>query len=590
MAADFIIKGRLVVDGGNMPGVRQAQQQLDGFERRALGIGARLRRMFGMLAGAAGVGVAVRGVLRLHTELEEARVGMATLLSGQTGMRMTQALQTARGLVQGLNKDAATGVGGLQDYTAALQMMMGPGLSGGATLEQLRELTRTSLAAGFAMRGSAGLQQAPMDIVQALTSGVSDRQTPIAMAALQALGTSTADFRQLSMMDKIETLTRAFGQFEEGVEAMGKTWSAQSETFLDTIRRLIRSVSRPLFDHWKDSLQRVNDWLDRNESMLESITTRWGERMVRLWDHLVDQAGTYAALVAASAVAPAVPQLMRGGPGGGLRDGLLRRIIGTGAMGVGTFRGAGGGVAGTKAVLGGLGGVLRGLGGAAMRMAGPLAIVSALFIGLKGALAEYPQVTQFAIGAGLMLLDSVGALGDSFAMLSDEGSLLNLVGAILIGTLGGLALAAQVVVRAVASLTLAVGVLFRWVGALFKAAGLVQIGRFGAARAALNQGFRPTMDGRDRDQLTEIWSGFTPTLSATLKRAEERSGEGNKVPDPPRAREKGGDTNFHGPITIEIKAERLEDPGQVARSFEMIAAKLKRNSLQARRIPSPATG
>ncbi len=184
-------------------------------------VGGAFQTAFAMAAGATGVGLMARGVMGLHSEINEAEVGMASLISALTGKDIGTSLRIARQQVAGLKEDAAKGAGELGNYTQGFQKILGPARAAGASLKEIRELNKQALAAGFALRGAEGLMLAPMDVMQALTQGVGERTTPIVNQLLGAIGMTNKEFNKLAKRERFEALMKAFGTMEEGAALMG---------------------------------------------------------------------------------------------------------------------------------------------------------------------------------------------------------------------------------------------------------------------------------------------------------------------------------------------------------------------------------
>lgn len=583
---DYEIVARIRAEDLVGGGTRSAERKLIRVERLGTRVGGTITRALGGAFAALGGGMlfggAIRGVIGLNQELEQANIGMATLLNGIAQIPMADAIGLARSQVVGLRKDAAEGVGELSDYMSAFQMLLGPGLTGGASLEQLRTLTRTSLATGFAQRGTAGLQQAPMDIVQALTSGVNDRQTPIALSALQAINVEASKFNRLGTADKIVTLTRAFGAFGEGVALMGQTWDAQMGTMKDGVRGLLQQLTEPLYDRWSEQLRAANSWLDEHRDGLEIIVNRWGQRLVQVWDSLISKAGTYAAIVSAAAVLPVLPAAGavagRAAVGAAAGAGLLRRnVIGVAAGSMLASRVAGGGLAGAAA--GGgvmLRGLLAGLGRLLLpisRLLWPVALLTTLFISVKGALSEFPGLLTFLQGAWASLMLSLDQLAASFGLLGGRGSLLNLVGAVLVGVLGGLLYAFSFGVKVISTLTTGIATFFRVLGGALQGlynAVLRREDPFATMTAAATEG---------KKMLTDIWSQWKPPEIPTVGGDGSEGSDGLTVPT--------HITNINGPVHVEIKTETMDDPARVGATIEEVIGRIRRNRVQGRRGTGP---
>lgn len=584
MSEGYTVVARLVAEDATGPGATSAGKHIDDVDKKARGAGRSITGFFdrigtrlAMLAGGYGIGRFIGGMIRVNSELETATSGMATLYSAMTGEGITASLGRARGTLAGLREDARKGVGELQDYIGGFQAILGPGLTAGVGQDKLRALTRNALAAGFALRGQEGLKLAPMDLQQALTAGVGDRTTPIVMQALKAAGVTQAAFNKLDTASKIESLNEAFARFAPGVELMGKSWAAQFSTLQDNLRELFRSVTKPLFDRWKDQLVKVNDWLDHNKDRLADIVNVWGERLVKLWDHLIRQAGTYAAIVAAAAVAPHVPAIGQAAKGAGGRvRGIGSKVwagikdpLGFSAM----FGGAVGSTGGTTT---GIFAMLRGAGAALSKLAWPLALVTTAFLALKGGLSEYPATLAYLGAAWGRLMGALGMLGEAFGMLTGKGSVLNIVGAALAFVLGGIADVVGVVIRGVASLVVGLGVAAGIIGELAKGLFFLGTGQWLKAKDAFTGIVDVATKGNDK--LTKIWADW-----AAPKKAGEDAPE---TPTPPVPK---NDHSVHiGTVNVAVKAEVNEDPARIARGFDEMLQRVNLYRTQVRRLPLPS--
>ena len=586
MNEGYIIRARIRVDDHTGSGAASAEQRLRGVEREGERVSGRLSSLFqgafAFIGGAAGLGMVARGIIGLNAPIQEASYGMATLLSAQTGAGINDTLSVAKGLIGDLRADAAVGVGELANYTSGLQAILGPGLAAGASLQQLRELTKLSLAAGFALRGQEGLHLAPRDLMQAMTTGANQVETPIVNQALNTIGVTNTEFNKFDPAKKLETLNRAFQTFAPGVELMGKSWTAQMSTLQDQIKVVLGRVTSPLFERWSEQLQGVNRWLTRNSDSLGVIADRWGAKLVKLWDHLVRQAGTYAALAAAAGAAQALPGAMQAGRGAmSAVGGVFASGAGSGLgaalrdpLGIQKWIAAGMGTS-TAGLTSGLLPGLSALGTAASRLVAPLALVTTAFLAVKGGIAEYPQILGFIAEQADALWISLQDLGAAFGGLTDPGSPLNLVGATLAGAFGGFLWAATQAVKVIASLVTGLGLMFGIIGDGLKSIYYLASGDLASAAKIDIMG---RMNEANR-RLSNIWF---PTEADSKK-----PGADGGTLDPKALPKKQSVTNINGPVKFELKTEQNADPARVMSAFSEGVDRLSRFATQARRVPVP---
>lgn len=584
MSADYEIVARLVVQDATSAGVGKVLSQLGVVESRANSIGRTIGRAFSMLSlvGGVGLGGLISKTLAWHRSIQDATVGIATNMAVVNKMPMSTSMNHARQIMKELRKDAAHYVGSMRDYTTGYQQIYAPARQAGASDEQIRTLVRNTVTAGAAAaRGGsteASIGQATLDVQQALTSGVSSRATPIVNTALMAYGVSLEAFRRMDPAKKIDVLQKALAQYGVGAEEFGRTFTAQWDTLKDNVMSILGAASQPVFDKWADSLRNVNKWIASSWTDIQDMTDKWGPRLLELWDNLISKAGTYAAILGAAAITPTVLSV-----GAGAAKGLgplwndLREV----------HRMNGGGMRGAASMAGT---ALGGAGGAAATVAIVFIEILGIFLAIKGALSDYPQLGAFVTKLLYELLHTFEKLGTSFSFLTREGSTLNVVGAELLVFFSGLVTLFDVAVRAISTLVLLFGMLISVVGQL----GDVIIAIVSGDKAGLVKSLQnlSATFGEGGAHLKDIWtwgdrSNPWGTAMDAARRADGsgihagQSGHGH-VP-------KAGDQNINlmGPITIVAKTELNADPTRVAYTIGSVLEDLGRYRQQARRVPVP---
>ncbi|WP_298516647.1 hypothetical protein [uncultured Nocardioides sp.] len=604
MADDYVIVARIVLKDESGPGVAGAKKGLAEVERQAVTVGNNMGRQlmqaFAGFGSMASVAAASRSIVKINSEMETATASMASLFTATFGMDMVAGLEQARSVMADLNADAASGVGEMMNYAEAYQLLLSPVTSAGGDLDLVRRLTAQSLTAGFALRGQQGLALAPMDITQALQQGANQRITPIASAALRAADISEEAFNAMTVANKIEALTEAFGRFDAAIEIMGGTWDAQMATLQDGFKQLLRTATTPLFDRWSDQLSKANGWMEANNDLLAKQVDVWGARLLSVWDHLIDKAGTYAAIVGGVTVVQGL------GGGGNLADmagrgagmvrtgaGALRSVaadpFGMGAMINGSL-GLAGGSSGVGGMLSQLGVGLRGLAVGASRLAWPIAAITGGFLAVQGAMVEFPAALGFMTDAWGTVMVSFGQLGDVFGELNAEGSALSVVGAGLLYALGGLGYAVSFIIKGFTTLTKILGLAIQNIGLGLHGLWALANGDTAGAKGIFNDAAKNAYVDMP-SELFDMWTNWGPAtrevdrLGFSDVPPVDRLGYSD-VPDTPKDTPKLPPLNI-GPVKIEITAETMEDPARVAVTMETVLGRLSRHRTQARRPGLP---
>ena len=555
--ADYTIRARIVAEDATASGAESASRRLAQVEQSAartgMSISGSLARAFAVLGGAAGIGVVVRGMVGLNSEIQTAQTGLATLFTAMTGSPIATSVGIARKELQALRKDAATGVGELSDYVAAFQGVLGPGLAAGKNTEQLRGLTRNALAAGFALQGQRGLRNAPIDIQQALTSGAGDRITPIVSTALKAVGMTNEAFNKLTVAKRIDELNRAFATFGPGVALMGQTWDAQLSTFTDNLKNAIRVVSTPLFDRWTDGLRSVNRWLASNADSIDARMTEWGGRLLATWDKLISRATVYAGILGAAGLASAAPGVIGGASAGAGGLAAIRAAIMSGAM-AGSLRAGllAPGLAGAGAVGGGALGGLSAIGGILATLAAPAVAVAVALTSVLTAVRNGGVGLQILENGLYRVQQAFGGVGAALDYLTTSGGAFDAIGQTLLATFGGLLYVVDPLIRGLGSLAVGLGLVLNVVTDGFRAMYLVATGDLaGAAKISVLDRLNDAAGA-----LGKVWSnqgGFTYRDTTTGADAGM---------DPRKMKVPQSVTNI-GTVNMNVKTEVNADPARV---------------------------
>ena len=519
----YTIRARFVVDDQSGRGIGAASRGVTQLENRVTAAGSRMSSAFGsaigLLAGGLAFGAATRGIIRMNDQIDISNAGLATLFSAVTGAPIEQAMGAARESIVGLREDAAAGVGELQDYVQTFQGILAPVLNAGGTTDVARELTKNALGAGFALGGEQGLKTVGMDIKQSITQSAGT-ETPIVTAALGG-SAAVAEFNKLDVAGKVTMLNEAFGKFAPGIELMGKTWAAQMGTMKDNINNILITVTRPVFDRWKDALMKANEWIKSNKDLIEEMATVGGEKLLAMWDNLIANARTYASIVGGASLAKGV--------------GSVAGAAGVGVTGVG---------------------------------AAGLAVVSVAIVGaalaVSGALEQWPSLMVGIAESGDRLWESLLPLGESFGRLSAEGSLLNIVGAAIVVVFVALI---ENMITAAAVINVAIdafGTFIRIIGN--EMLTLVNVARAWALGDAMG-GFLAGQAGQKKT--ANLIQGFRDRRAeqASARKGEAPGGEDGLGGLPTTG---VGDTIINGPINVKMKVEQNADPARVLTSWKEV--------------------
>lgn len=530
-ADDYIIRARIVVSDESRPGTRAAEDRLDRVERKGLSVSAALTRAMAAVGGVYALARATSGIVALNDQLDVARIGVASLFQANAGVQFAQGMRIARSELTLLQKDAAAGVGELDNYLSGYRAVLGKTLAAGFGPDQARRLVRLGIAAGAA--SGSDLNTVPMDLRQALTSGASATETPIIMQALDAAGITSQRFNAMGSAERITTLIDAFGAYDEASEAFGRTFGAQADTFRDALKQGLRAVTQPMFERWTDQLRSVNDWLERNSDVVDRIAATLGKMLLEAYERLPVILSGLAGMAAA---------------------GVARR--GVSAVGGVVQMASAAGAGGPYALLASL---------------GIMTAVAAAAASLQAAWRTYPETLRSLMETGAGALDSLHRLQQVLDSMSSSGSALADVGYYVSAFFTGLVYVIDQSLKGLGAVIIQVDWAIRT-----SLSGLqALLDTFRGDWAGGEQRARERQVGLDRAWEERMRAMFAP-----------RSGAGEEEDALAGLAQPSTVVNI-GNVNVRVDTEVNADPGRVALAWDEMLDKALRTPRQARRLSGP---
>lgn len=207
--------------------------------------------------------------------LEVSRVGIASLyVAGgtETGAAMGRSAATIRDL----RRQAAEGIGGLEDYIKAYETLYTPLTQAGRSEADVKRFTRLTIAAGGAMEGRLGIRTAPIDVIQALGKGATDAQTRILSSVIRGGGMSLDKFNEMDTAKKLDFLAMALEKWEPAAKMMGKTIESLEDTRKDWLYLFGGEAVHSAGEDYRRSLEAQIGALKDNENALVGFSRTVG--------------------------------------------------------------------------------------------------------------------------------------------------------------------------------------------------------------------------------------------------------------------------------------------------------------------------
>jgi hypothetical protein len=232
----------------------------------------------GQVGMAAAVGAATYGVVGLNKELETTRVSLAAVLNanGLTDS-IEGGMQRAAGWVTQMKKDARELPGEFSDLLGIVQSGAGAAFQAGLDDISWEKLASNAMAAGKAI--SVPLDQAGRELAH-LLQGHAGAQNVFGTR----LGLTAENYNQKTRPEQIAMLTSAIGKFEPAIKEFGKTFDAQSSTFIDNVKTFAGTATSGLFERVTSTLADVNDWFEKNQTTVKLWGDKVSQMLVDAWD------------------------------------------------------------------------------------------------------------------------------------------------------------------------------------------------------------------------------------------------------------------------------------------------------------------
>lgn len=278
----YDIKVRYLINDQASRGLAQIGNQAEKSARATSGLGGSLKRMAMMGAGFMSFRLAKSLLIDYNANLEQARIQMGGLLQMNMGGDWAKNQERANRLVREFTEDAKKSTATTADFVGFASLVTGPLSRAGASLKDIRDITRGGVIAAKAF-GIEG-EMAARDIEQAMvgTLGKKDR---FARALLEPMGLTTDKWNEMvkkTPSKAAEMLTKAFDQpaIKNMAKAQEKSWAGTMSTLKDNLQRTFGKIGLPLMRKMSAEFQKLNEWFEKNPQKVNEIARSVSEHLV----------------------------------------------------------------------------------------------------------------------------------------------------------------------------------------------------------------------------------------------------------------------------------------------------------------------
>jgi hypothetical protein len=290
-----------------------------------------LRTVLGGAFGAAGVFSAARAITRLGGEAESTRIAIAGMLqAGGASSSIDRAMQTSSDLIEQMRVQARALPGEFQDVLNVFRGGLGGGLAAGQTADHIRQVAGQLMAVTQVL--GVDSEQAGRDFALML-EGRAGAQVATFSRLRAQIGMTAEAFNALAPAERFQRIEQAMRGFGPAIDRYQSSWAAVSSTTRDHLTTLLRTSTQPLFERLRDTLARVNEWFERNQTRVLAFASSIGTHLASAFDRIVGLAqrlGEFLSRLSFDRLRSSLTQL---GPG-------LLALRGVAALGLGAAGGA----------------------------------------------------------------------------------------------------------------------------------------------------------------------------------------------------------------------------------------------------------
>lgn len=247
-----------------------------------------LRTSMFALGGLAAAGGLVKSMIGFNSRVEDAKNNIAAMLGLAKKTSMTSELATASQLYDDIRKKAAELPGTTEDYVQAMAKLTLPIVSAGGSMEDLKDLTVSTIVAAKGGVGGATVKTAITDVLQGIEGRFSTTDFFL-KAILEPLGFEGKDgrerFKALSKKQRFQKLQEGLRNpvFRELAEKQSQSWTGQMDKMKEATAQFLGRVGLPLFKALTKALTAANAWLGKNKDKVEAFADTFGKVIVTVF-------------------------------------------------------------------------------------------------------------------------------------------------------------------------------------------------------------------------------------------------------------------------------------------------------------------
>jgi hypothetical protein len=343
----YDIRLRYLLDDKASKGLKGIEDAAEGASHATGGLGSTIGHVGAMIVGAFGIHEAEKALIGFNEEVQNAKIGLSTMLQGNRGGSWEMATANADRLYNEFQKFSQLTPVTTQDVMEFGNAVAVATFQAGGGLHDFTTMAEQGTVAAKALGMETGYVS--REISEMLMGNVNNRM----LFAKQILGMANMTeeaFKKLSGHGRMDVIEKVLNSpaMKNATQAFSESFSGVTSTLKDNLQILLGKVGLPLFKAITAEVQHWNQYISANQGKIERMAKSLGEGLVEGFRMVKD---AISFLVQHKDLLIKLGEIWLAAKGAGMLGGTLGSLV-KGAGGLGADVKGLGGIAGNMPQLG----------------------------------------------------------------------------------------------------------------------------------------------------------------------------------------------------------------------------------------------
>lgn len=248
--------------------------------------------IFGVFAGHE----ARKALITFNRDVQTAKIGLASMIQGNTGGTWERATEKAKGLYDEFQRFSQLTPVTTQEILEFSKGVAVSTFQAGGSIKDLTMITEQSVVAAKALGdGAHSASYYSLEVSELLMGNVNKRM----LFARQLLGMAhmeIAEFNALTASQRLGVIERVLNSdsMKNAAKAFGESWAGVTSTLEDKLQIVFGKVGLPLFEALTAEAKNWNGWIEQNRRRIEEMGHKVGEGLAKGFGYVKDVVGFIA--------------------------------------------------------------------------------------------------------------------------------------------------------------------------------------------------------------------------------------------------------------------------------------------------------